>query len=190
MNTAPGERHGDFLTTPTQLRDLLVAFGEPEPVTVRDADLVDARAARSDLARVFAVAGDEQQIVERLNELLARTARPRLVGHNELPLHLRVDAPGSTWGGWLVASGAMGLSIMVAEHGVDVLAECAASRCAHAVLRYGPGPARRYCDASCANRSRVAAHRAARATSTAGDGGQKDGPRSAPSAPTAGPGVT
>ncbi|WP_407664786.1 CGNR zinc finger domain-containing protein [Micromonospora tarensis] len=64
----------------------------------------------------------------------------------------------------------MGLSIMIAEHGVDVLARCAASRCAHAVLRYGPGPARRYCDASCANRARVAAHRAARAASSTAGG--------------------
>ncbi|MFD0821385.1 CGNR zinc finger domain-containing protein [Micromonospora zhanjiangensis] len=45
---------------------------------------------------------------------------------------------------------------------MDVLARCAAAGCGHAVLRHGPGPTRRYCDSTCASRTRVAAHRANR----------------------------
>jgi hypothetical protein len=165
VNTAPTARHGDLLIRPEQLRALLLAHDEPEPVEVDDTDLADARAARADLAAVFAAAGHEQLLADRLNELLARTARPRLVGHGDVPLHLHVDAPGSSWGGWLAASGAMALALMVAEHGVDVLARCAAPGCSHAVLRAGPGPARRYCGTACASRTRVAAHRAGRRAS-------------------------
>ncbi|MEV4759273.1 CGNR zinc finger domain-containing protein [Micromonospora sp. NPDC049559] len=160
VNTEPSPRHGDLLTEPARLRELLLAHDEPEPVVVTDVDLAEARAARTELAAVFTAAGDERRIAELLNALLARTARPRLVGHDGVPLHLHVDAPDSTWGGWLAASGGMALALAVAEHGVDVLARCAAPDCRHALLRQGPGRTRRYCTATCAARVRVAAHRA------------------------------
>lgn len=163
VNTAAGPRHEDLLVEPRQLRELLLAFDEPEPVEVDDVDLADARAARTHLAEVFAVAGDEPRLAERLNGLLARTARPRLVGHGATPLHLHVDEPDATWGGWLLASGAFALALMIGEYGVDVLGRCAASECDHAVLRCGPGQTRRFCGSACASRTRVAAHRAARA---------------------------
>ncbi|MFD0823605.1 ABATE domain-containing protein, partial [Micromonospora zhanjiangensis] len=76
VNTAPTERHPDLLTSPGRLRDLLLAHDEPQPVEVDDVDLADARAYRTDLAAVFAAAGDRERIAERLNDLLARTARP------------------------------------------------------------------------------------------------------------------
>ncbi|MFC7547933.1 CGNR zinc finger domain-containing protein [Plantactinospora sp. GCM10030261] len=168
VNTTPNDRHGDLLTEPDQLRALLLAHDEPEPVTIDTVDLADARDARAALTAVFAAVGNERTIAGRLNDLLARTARPRLTGHDGVPLHLHVDAPGSTWGGWLAAVGAMGLALLVAEHGAEVLARCPATGCGHAVLRYGPGPARRFCDATCASRTRVAAHRAARRSGPAG----------------------
>jgi len=158
-NTAPGARHGDLLTAPVQLAALLRAHDEPEPVDADDTDLREARAARDAFAAVFAAGGDEAALAERLNDLLARTAHPRLVAHAGVPLHLHVDAPGSTWGGWLAASGAMGLALLVAEHGAGVLARCAAPDCHHAVVRAGPGPTRRFCSPTCASRTRVAAHR-------------------------------
>jgi predicted RNA-binding Zn ribbon-like protein len=56
----------------------------------------------------------------------------------------------------------MALALLVAEHGIDVIGQCEAPDCTHAVVRVGPGPARRYCDSTCASRTRVAAHRANR----------------------------
>lgn len=162
VNTAPSPRHGDRLTTSEHLNALLADHDEPGPIEVGDDDLRDARAAREDLAAVFAVHGDQVQVAAKLNELLARTATPRLVAHNGVPLHLHVDAPDSSWGEWLAASGAMALALLVAEHGIDVIGRCEAPDCTHAVVRVGPGPARRYCDSTCASRTRVAAHRANR----------------------------
>src|ERR1700727_2947713 len=162
VNTAPYERQQDLLTSAGQLRELLLAHDEPGPVEVNARDLADARQARTALAAVFAACDDQEQVASLLNELLDRTARPRLVMHPGIPLHLHLDEPGASWGGWLAASGAMALALLIAEHGIEVLGECAADGCAHVVLRIGPGPRRRYCDTGCASRTRVAAHRASR----------------------------
>jgi predicted RNA-binding Zn ribbon-like protein len=159
VNTTAGTWHGDTLSSPEDLRTLLLAHQEPEPVAVDDRDLADALDARAGLAAVFA-AHDEAELAAGLNDMLARTARPRLTGHDGVPLHLHVERPRSSWGQWLAASGAMGLALLVAEHGSQVLGQCAAPGCHHAVLRLGRGPARRYCDSRCAARCRVAAHRA------------------------------
>jgi predicted RNA-binding Zn ribbon-like protein len=159
VNTSPGQRHGDALTGRDDLRALLVAHQEPEPVTIDDRDLADARQARAELAAVFA-AQDPAELAERLNQLLARTARPQLTAHDGVPLHLHLDPPGSSWGEWLAATGAMALALLVAEHGTSVLGHCAGPGCHHALIRLGRGPARRYCDSRCAARRRVADHRA------------------------------
>jgi len=161
-NTAPGPRHGDLLAAPDDLVALLRAHGEPEPVEAGDGDLRDARAARAAFDGIFAAGGDATALTGRINALLDRTARPRLVAHDGVPPHLHVAAPGASWGDWLAASGATALALLVAEHGVDVLGRCAAPDCGHAILRTGPGPARRFCSPTCASRTRVAAHRARR----------------------------
>jgi predicted RNA-binding Zn ribbon-like protein len=163
INTAPSERQQDRLTAAGQLRELLLAHDEPGPVEVDDRDLADARRARDALGAVFGARESEAQVAALLNELLARTAQPRLVGHEGVPLHLHVDAPGASWGGWLAASGAMALALLIAEHGIEALGRCQAPGCAHVLLRTGPGPARRFCDSACASRTRVAAYRARQA---------------------------
>jgi predicted RNA-binding Zn ribbon-like protein len=159
VNTSPGQRHDDTLTGPGDLRALLLAHQEPEPVTVDDRDLADARQARAELAAVFA-AREPAELAERLNNLLARTARPQLTAHDGVPFHVHLDPPGSSWGQWLAATGAMALALLVADHGTGVLGQCAAPGCHHALIRLGRGPVRRYCDSRCAARRRVADHRA------------------------------
>ena len=166
VNTAPYERQEDLLSTKAQLRALLLAHDEPGPVDIDDRDLADARQARDALGAVFSAReGNQghQNVAALLNDLLARTAQPRLVEHEGVPLHLHVDPPGTSWGGWLAASGAMALALLIAEHGTDVLGRCDAPGCAHVLLRTGPGPARRFCDNACASRTRVAAYRARQA---------------------------
>jgi hypothetical protein len=160
VNTAPTARYPDTLNRPGDLRDLLLAHDEPEPVTVGARDLADALQARCDLAAVFAASPDQGTVARLLNQLLAGTARPQLTRHDGTALHLHLDAPDSSWGGWLAATGAMVLALLVADHGVEVLGQCAARDCPRAVLRIGPGPRRRFCDNACASRTRVAAHRA------------------------------
>jgi predicted RNA-binding Zn ribbon-like protein len=166
VNTAPYERQEDLLTSPGQLRELLLAHDEPGPIEINDRDLADARQARNALAAVFSARENGGQVAALLNDLLARTAKPRLAEHEGVPLHLHVEPPGASWGGWLTASGAMALALLIAEHGTGVLGGCQAHGCAHVLLRTGPGPARRFCDNACASRTRVAAYRANRTAST------------------------
>jgi hypothetical protein len=159
VNTTATSRHGDQLERPEQLRALLLAQDEPEPVTIDARDLSDARAARSEFSAVFA-ADNELLLAERLNAMLTRyTAQPRLVLLPDEPLHVHIDRPDSSWGEWLAASGAMALSLLIAEHGTGTLGTCRALDCGHALLRLGPGPPRRFCEERCASRTRVAAHR-------------------------------
>jgi hypothetical protein len=161
VNTAPYERQGDLLVSADQLRNLLLAYDEPGfLLEIDDHDLADARQARAALAAVFSAREDEDLVAALLNDLLASTTQPRLVRHDGVPLHLHIDAPDSSWGGWLAAAGAMALALLVAEHGTEVLGGCQAPGCAHVLLRTGPGPARRFCDSTCASRTRVAAYRA------------------------------
>ena len=163
VNTAPSVRQQDLLTTAGQLRELLLAHDEPGPVEVDDRDLADARRARDELGAVFGAREHAGEPAALLNDLLGRTARPRLVEHAGVPLHLHVDAPGASWGDWLAASGALALALLIAEHGTGVLGRCQAPGCAHVLLRTGRGPARRFCDNACASRTRVAAYRARQA---------------------------
>jgi predicted RNA-binding Zn ribbon-like protein len=165
VNTAPTSRLPDTLTRSGDLRDLLLAHDEPDPVKVSARDLADARETRTALAAVFAAGNDPVLVARLLNELLASTAEPRLVTHAGVPLHLHLDAPGASWGGWLAATGSMALALLVADHGIEVLGRCEADGCSHAVLHLGPGPKRRFCDSTCASRTRVAAHRAGRKAS-------------------------
>ncbi|MBW1637517.1 CGNR zinc finger domain-containing protein [Microbacterium resistens] len=159
VNTAANARHGDQLERPEQLRDFLLSHNEPEPVSIDARDLADARAARSEFAAVF-VADNEILLAERLNAMLTQyTAPPRLVLLPNQPLHVHIDRPDSSWGEWLAASGAMALSLLIAEQGPGILGTCSASDCGHALLRFGPGPPRRFCEERCASRTRVAAHR-------------------------------
>jgi predicted RNA-binding Zn ribbon-like protein len=123
-------------------------------------DLADALHARAALTAVFTASNDQASLTALLNELLASTSRPQLAAHDGTPLHLHLDAPDSTWGGWLAATGAMALAVLISDHGVEVLGQCEATGCSHAVLRLGPGPRRRFCDTACASRTRVAAYRA------------------------------
>src|SRR5580704_15425390 len=90
VNTAPSARQPDGLARPEQLRALLLAHDEPEPVDIAEPDLADARSARDALASVFAAGQHPARVAELLNDLLSRTARPRLVAHAGVPLHLHV----------------------------------------------------------------------------------------------------
>ncbi len=152
VNTAPTGGHGDLLVRPDQLRDLLAEHGIDAAELGDTLDLPAARRARSGLARIFAAA-DTGAVSAQLNAMLARTVRPRTVVDD--------DRIALTWGG-LAGSCALALAVIVAEHGADVLDHCAAPDCAHVLARTGAGSPRRFCQDTCASRTRVAAHRARR----------------------------
>ncbi len=119
-------------------------------------------AATADLVRAVAVAGSQDEVIARLNELLA-LARPHpyATDHDgELHLHYaRPDAPALEQ---LTTTVAMGLSQVVAQHGWQRLGVCSAEGCDDVYVDTSRNASRRYCSNTCASRSSVAAYRARR----------------------------
>jgi hypothetical protein len=156
-----GRRGRDELAGPGALRRLLAAHGEAEPVDVDDADVAGARALRGRLAPVFGAEPATAAAV--LNGLLDEAAvRPRLSDHDGSAWHLHVAPAGASWAGWLAATTATGLAILVAEHGFDRLGRCAADACDTVFVDTSRSGTRRFCSDACATRARVAAFRARR----------------------------
>jgi predicted RNA-binding Zn ribbon-like protein len=119
-----------------------------------------AKTAR--LIRDVAVAESEDDVLSRLNQLLA-LARPRPYATNhdgELHLHYaRPDAPALEQ---LTTTVAVGLSQLVVQHGWQRLGVCAAEGCGNVYVDTSRNASRRYCSNTCASRSTVAAYRARR----------------------------
>ena len=114
------------------------------------------------LVRAVALAESQDEVLERLNELLA-LARPRpyATDHDgELHLHYaRADAPALEQ---LTTTVAMGLSQVVVQHGWQRLGVCSAEGCDDVYVDTSRNASRRYCSNTCASRSTVAAYRARR----------------------------
>jgi predicted RNA-binding Zn ribbon-like protein len=112
------------------------------------------------LVRDVALAESQDDVVSRLNELLA-LARPRpyATDHDgELHLHYaRPDAPAVEQ---LTTTVAMGLSQVVVQHGWQRLGVCSAEGCDDVYVDTSRNASRRYCSNTCASRSTVAAYRA------------------------------
>ena len=140
--------HDEWFTTETPL--------ELSPAEARRA------AATAELVRAVAVAGTQDDVIARLNELLA-LARPHpyATDHDgELHLHYaRPDAPALEQ---LTTTVAMGLSSVVAQHGWQRLGVCSAEGCDDVYVDTSRNASRRYCSNTCASRSTVAAYRARR----------------------------
>jgi predicted RNA-binding Zn ribbon-like protein len=117
-------------------------------------------AATAQLVRAVAMAGTQDDVLARLNELLA-LARPRpyATDHDgELHLHYaRRDAPVLEQ---LTTTVAMGLSQVVVQHGWQRLGVCSAEGCGNVYVDTSRNASRRYCSNTCASRSTVAAYRA------------------------------
>jgi predicted RNA-binding Zn ribbon-like protein len=125
-------------------------------------DVREMREAARRLVEVFGASGPDAAAA-LLNRILGETARPpRLTSHGgTAPWHVHVDAHDDVpWAEWFLASSAMALAVLLADHQRVPGGLCASPGCRRPYLDLGGGSARRYCSARCATRERVAAHRA------------------------------
>lgn len=161
---APGSERED-LADVAALRELLDRHGmgdDPVVEDLREEDLGKIRALRAALREVFAAA-DEQIAAERLNELLRRSgAVPRISGHDASSFHLHFEPLKAGVARWLGAVTAMGLTVVLCDHGFDRLGVCDASGCTDAFVDETKNRRKRYCSEGCAHRASVAAFRARR----------------------------
>jgi hypothetical protein len=145
----------------SEVAAVLRDFGEPEPITITDADLAGLRRVAAALRQVFA-APDAGTAARLLNELLAASAGPpRLSRHDGTAWHVHVDRDDdAAWADWFAASSAAGLATVLADRQAVPGGLCAAPGCAAPFAATGGGSPRRYCSARCASRARVTAYRA------------------------------
>jgi predicted RNA-binding Zn ribbon-like protein len=153
------------LDAPNGVRDFLHSHDEwftpGTPLTLADRDSAAlARTAR--LIRAVAVAGSQDEVIERLNELLG-LARPRpYATDHDGELHLHYARADASVLEQVTTTVAMGLSQVVVQHGWQRLGVCSAEGCDDVYVDTSRNASRRYCSNTCASRSTVAAYRARR----------------------------
>jgi predicted RNA-binding Zn ribbon-like protein len=117
-------------------------------------------ARTSHLVREVAVARTQDDVLTKLNELLA-LARPRpYATDHDGELHLHYARPDAPVVEQLTTTVAMGLSQVVVQHGWERLGVCSADGCENVYVDISRNASRRYCSNTCASRSTVAAYRA------------------------------
>ncbi|HET6394383.1 MAG TPA: CGNR zinc finger domain-containing protein [Blastococcus sp.] len=144
-------------------RDFLVAHDEwftpGTPLQLSPGETHKA-GGTAELVRAVALAETQDDVLTRLNELLA-TARPRpYATDHDGELHLHYARPDAPVLEQLTTTVAMGLSQVVVQHGWQRLGVCSAENCDDVYVDTSRNASRRYCSNTCASRSTVAAYRA------------------------------
>ena len=121
------------------------------------------REAVADLGRrvrAVVAAEDENEVIDRLNELLGcAQVHPRMTNHDGL-LHVhysRDDAPPVEQ---LSTTVAVGMAMLVTRYGWARLGVCGAQDCQDVFVDTSRNNSRRFCSETCASRASVAAFRA------------------------------
>ncbi len=121
-------------------------------------DLAEVRSVRERLREVFGTESDAVA-AEVLNGLLAEArATPKVSVHGDRP-HLHFEPEDASPAAWLASVAAMGLSVVVCDHGSERLGVCDAHQCADVYVDTSRNRSRRYCSDTCATRENVAAYR-------------------------------
>jgi predicted RNA-binding Zn ribbon-like protein len=165
VGTAPDAHHADDpLASVDGLRTFLAA--RPWMADrVRPSDLPPLRRLRADLRAVFdaATADRRSELVERLNDLLARhRLSPSISGHDASDWHLHVAPGDGPLAVDYAAGAAMGLTMAFLDHGPERFGTCAAEGCSGVFIDTSRNRSRRYCSDRCATRENVAALRSRR----------------------------
>lgn len=163
VNTLRTINNMDELTNLQELQDFMYAHGEER--TIQDDDIAEAQFLREELRKVFAAA-EETEAATILNQLLQHyEATPRISWHGG-PLHLHFEAVGAGFVRWLGVATAMGLAIVLCEHGKERLGICGSSSCQKAYVDVSKNQRKQYCSDTCAHRESVAAFRARKRTTS------------------------
>jgi predicted RNA-binding Zn ribbon-like protein len=157
----------DDLTHPGALEAFLRDHEDSYARPVIERDLEQVRVVRERLREVF-LASEEREAISILNNLLAEShALPQLTDHDGEPWHLHYTPPETPLAPRLAAETAMGLAVIVAEHGFERLRLCEGKDCLDVFVDVSRNRSRRYCSPEvCGNRANVAAYRARRRAGT------------------------
>lgn len=161
VNTLDLDSGEDELTGTHHVARFLAEHRDSYAREITPDDVVAIQRLRSRLRAAFTET-NEAAVVAMLNGLMAEAnALPQLVDHDGEPWHLHFTPPESSLVAHIAAESAMGLAIVIRDHGLERLAVCAAIGCSRVFVDTSRNRSRRYCDpATCGNRTNVAAYRA------------------------------
>ncbi len=117
----------------------------PGPVTRGDLDAL--RLLRAEFSQIFALAagGSPQLAAGRLNALLIQhPVHPELVSHDSTTWHVHLADTGSL-AGKFAAGAVFGLTLFLAQFGIDRLGVCTIAACPRVFLDASTNRSRRYC---------------------------------------------
>lgn len=158
VNTSPGVNEIDRLVSVADLEGYVEEWRWKVVRRQTQVDLEAVRALRPRLRRFWA--GDEAEIVDLVNALLAETkALPRLVNHDDWGWHLHAtpdDAPIATR---MAVEAAMGMVDVVRAGELSRLRTCSAEACDHVYVDLSRNRSKRFCSTTCGNRVAAAAYR-------------------------------
>ncbi len=131
---------------------------EAAGAVVTDRDLAEVRALRERL-RSALEAEDAATAAALINEILADVeATPRISLHGDAP-HLHFEPRRARPAEWLGAVAAMGIGVVLCDHGMERFGSCSASDCDDVYVDTSRNRSRRHCSQSCTTRENVAAYR-------------------------------
>jgi predicted RNA-binding Zn ribbon-like protein len=162
INTADSRAGDELLADPQALSNFLNKRGNTGARTGTVAEVRSVHRLRARLRAIFELAADDRgdEAVEAVNALLTwSNPTPRLIRHDDQPLHLHyspVDAPIDRF---LGAEMGIALAIVIRDCGIERLRLCPAPNCGRAFVDLTKNQSRRFCDTQCANRVHAAAYR-------------------------------
>lgn len=157
VNSEPLLGEPDDLADVDQLRDFVARHLPSWREPVAEADVADVHRVRGTLRSAF-LAENAEQAARLLNGLLIGAAAvPQLDDHDGWHLHVKAAKPGLA--NHIAAVAALGVAMVVAEHGVARLGLCSSDTCIDAFVDTTKNRSRRYCSEGCANVSAVRKHR-------------------------------
>ncbi len=164
VNTASGSGTGtELLPDPAALTELLDTWEFTGSRAGDLAELAGVHALRAELAEMWDA--DGEGVVGVVNRLLRDgRARPQLVRHDDWGWHVHATEPHAPLPHRMAVEAAMAVADLVRVGELDRLGRCEAEGCGAALVDLTKNRSRRFCDASCANRTHAAAYRARRAT--------------------------
>jgi predicted RNA-binding Zn ribbon-like protein len=159
VNTRGHPSGNEYMGTPEQAKEFLLAHDFSAITKVTDEDLAELHSVRERLEEVF-YAPDERAATRLINELIDRyEVKPYLTDHDG-ELHLHYTPEDTPVGRRVACNVAMGLAALIADFGFERFGICAADDCGDVFVDMSRNKSRRYCDDGCSSRTNVAAYRA------------------------------
>ena len=164
VNTASGSGTGtELLPDPPALAAFLDAWQFTGDRAGDAAELAGVHALRAELGEMWDA--ETEAVVAVVNRLLREgQARPQLVRHDDWGWHVHATEPHAPVPYRMAVEAAMAVADLVRAEQLDRLGRCEAEGCGAALVDLTRNRSRRFCDASCANRTHAAAYRARRAS--------------------------